>query len=1063
MFKFRSLFTSLALLALCGSSAWAQRRVTGVVTAEGSNQPLAAASLQVSGSSAGTYTGDDGRFAITVPDGAQTLRVRRIGYQQRQIPLAAGQTEVNVSLTRDVLQLEGVTVTGQATTIDRRAAATATDQVQAQELTRAPAVSLDGALQGKVTGATIRLNSGAPGGGGQIQIRGPTSILGSSEPLIVIDGVISSNAAISGATNAITLAAPGAVPSLNTTQDNPLNRLADINPNDIASIEVLKSAAASAIYGSKATNGVVVITTKRGAGGAPRFNLTQRVGAYSLLKDVGSRRFPSNPADLTESQLEALTTAYDSATVVAPLLAGGRLNTYDYQGDLFGERDLSYETVGSISGGIGTARYFVTGTNKSDAGIAKNTGAKRQTLRLNVDNTFGSRWTTSIGAGILRSQADRGVQGNDNSFISPGYVFGYGPAIIDLNQRDSLGNFVVNPLFGTPSGASNPFQTFEFLTNHEDVYRLTGNARADFTLLTSDRNTVRFTGVAGADRFDQANDIYSPSFLQYEPNDGLPGTAVRTNANNLQYNTGLTGIWTFSPSGNLFSATTSIGTQYEVSDQRVSRIRQRGLLPTIPLVGTGQQSDVGDTRLGNRTLAYNISEDLLAFDERLTLSGGVRIEKNSLNGDTDKYYYFPRGALAYRFVAPFTGVNDFKLRGSIGQTGNQTNYGNRDVSLGVLGNVGGGIAIGTPAAAAVATPVGNPNIRPERMTEIEGGFDATFLNNRVGAEFSYYNRTIRDLLLNFPLAPTSGFGTFVNNGGRLEIDGYEAALRIAPIQTTNFTWTSRTSYYAYKAVTADLPDDVPPFLVGSTGFGAAFGRNRQAEGTSTTSIWGNRPVDLKVRDPRDTTRFVALKNAAGNDSTVRATRDTVLGDARPRFQIGFTNDFTYKNFSVSTLLDWRYKGLISSLTQNVFDEGLNSRDFDEPSPCRGGNGGFDQVDNQCYRITDTSETALLGEYRYARWNGGQDARAYLLDGSFVKVREIALTYSLPQSVTTRFLGSATRDVRLNLAGRNLFMISNFWSYDPEVNNFGSQNTTQFVDLVPFPPSRSFFFSVDVGF
>jgi hypothetical protein len=343
------------------------------------------------------------------------------------------------------------------------------------------------------------------------------------------------------------------------------------------------------------------------------------------------------------------------------------------------------------------------------------------------------------------------------------------------------------------------------------------------------------------------------------------------------------------------------------------------------------------------------------------------------------------------------------------------------------------------------------------MTEIEGGFDAAFANNRVGAEFTYYDRTIRDLLLNFPLAASSGLGNYVSNGGRLGIIGYEAALRLAPIQTSNFTWTSRSTYYAYKAVTEELPSTVPAFAVPNSGFGAEYGRNRQAEGVSTTAIWGNRPLNLKVRDANG----AVIQRAGGGDSTVRAVRDTVIGDARPRFQMTFTNDFNYRALGLSVLLDWRYKGSLSNMTKNTFDEGLNSRDFDEPSPCRGSTRG-NVVGDRC-EGADTSATALLGVYRYAKWGGGaQDARAYIDDGSFLKVREISLNYTVPRDLVARTLGGA-RDVRLSLAGRNLFMISNYWSFDPEVSNFGSQNTTQFVDLSPFPPSRSFFFSVDVGF
>ena len=367
-----SVFLSLILLVLCSASAWSQqRRVTGRVTDAATNEPLAAAQLTVPGTGVGAVTNDNGAFTLLVPENTQNLRVRRIGYQARIVPLAAGQAELNVTLTRDVLRLEGVTVTGAATTLERRNAPTATEQVAAEELTRAPAPSLDNALQGKVTGAIVRMNGGAPGGGGQIQIRGPTSILGKGDPLIVIDGVIMSNDAISGSLNSVTLAAPGASPSLATSQDQPLNRLADINPAEIESIEVLKSAAASAIYGSKATNGVIVITTKRGHSGKTRWTWNAEAGqvtdptkyltAYALLGHTAA----SPSARCILIQVAAKTCFVDSSMSLNILdtdsltpLARGYRNQYGAQ----------------ISGGNDAVRFFVSGDLENEVGPYKMPG-----------------------------------------------------------------------------------------------------------------------------------------------------------------------------------------------------------------------------------------------------------------------------------------------------------------------------------------------------------------------------------------------------------------------------------------------------------------------------------------------------------------------------------------------------------------------------------------------------------------------------------------------------------------------------------------------------------------
>ena len=323
-------------MASVATIAEAQTRVAGVVTSS-TGEPLAAVTVQVVGTTAGTLTNEAGRYAVVVPAGATTIRFRRIGYQQKQVAVTAGQTEINASLERDILQLEQVVVTGAATTQERRNVSTAVSTVSASEVTRTPAVSLDNALQGKIVGANINMNSGAPGGGGQIQIRGVTSILGNGEPLFVVDGVIISNAAFSTGVNAISRAGAGTT----NVQDNPVNRLADINPNDIESIQVLKSAAASAIYGSKATNGVVLITTKRGSAGMTRTNLTQRVGTYASDRLLGSRRF--TPATALE--------VIGSKTLVDQLCTGGTCPYYDYQGDLFGNNGLSYESTANVSGG----------------------------------------------------------------------------------------------------------------------------------------------------------------------------------------------------------------------------------------------------------------------------------------------------------------------------------------------------------------------------------------------------------------------------------------------------------------------------------------------------------------------------------------------------------------------------------------------------------------------------------------------------------------------------------------------------------------------------------------
>ncbi|MEP7383961.1 MAG: TonB-dependent receptor plug domain-containing protein, partial [Gemmatimonadota bacterium] len=261
----------LATFAMPASARAQTREVTGKVTVAGAGTPLQDAIVGVVGAVGGARTNERGEFRLTAPNGDVMIQVRAIGYKRQSIRLGAGQTTAEFALEKDVLQIEGVTITGAATTVEKKNAAVATSTVNSEELARVPAPALESALQGKVVGASINMNNGAPGGGGQVQIRGASSLIANSQPLFVVDGVIISNATRSNQMAVVT-------GSLNAGEENGTNRLADINPNDIENIEVLKGAAASAIYGSQATNGVVVITTKRGSNGAPRFNFTQRVG-----------------------------------------------------------------------------------------------------------------------------------------------------------------------------------------------------------------------------------------------------------------------------------------------------------------------------------------------------------------------------------------------------------------------------------------------------------------------------------------------------------------------------------------------------------------------------------------------------------------------------------------------------------------------------------------------------------------------------------------------------------------------------------------------------------------
>jgi TonB-linked SusC/RagA family outer membrane protein len=1039
----RATLPAIVAVAAAASTADAQRRLTGRVTDEGSSAPLAGAGIQVVGSAAGTYTDANGNFGLSIPNGAVSLRVRRIGYQVRTVLVQANQSSVNVALRQDVLRLETQVVTAQQGSMERRNAATSVVQVSAEDLNRVPAMTVDQALQGKVVGARINMNTGAPGGGGQIQFRGTTSILGNAEPLFVIDGVIMSNASIASGANTLTRAGAAGT-NIASAQDNRTNRIADLNPNEIEDIQVLKDAAAAALYGSRATNGVVIITTKRGRSGQPRYNLTQRVGQSSLLRGVGTRCFADSARAVTAGAAAANQAIAVEALSAAKAANGGAIPCYDHVAQLFGRNAPAWESALQATGGSETTRYLASAGRKHDGGIAAGTGATRDNARINIDQTVTSRLAARLDLAYSRNEAARGLSNNGNDpNTSPLYVFGKTPSYVNLQSRDDQGNLAVNRFGGggSATNTSNPFQTFQFVTNDETVDRFIGAASLNYQAVATTSNQLRFEYFLGVDRFNQDNFLYSPNFLQYEPQDGLLGTAVTTAGLSRQLNQALRGYWNWAPQGFFASFNTVAGISEEEQGLNVSRVRAQGLLPGVPNVNQGQQLTF-QNREQQRDQALFAQTSALAFGDRLFVSAGVRGDRSSNNGDTRKYYVFPSVQASYRFASLLPGVDELKLRANWGQAGNRPLYGQRFVTFGATSFINGVNGLG-------ANPtLGNEEVRPERKTDVVVGFDLAGLGRRVSLEYSYVDTRIDDVLFNRPIPPTAGISQQIFNGGRLRNKANEASLTLVPVQRQGVTWVNRTAFQRIRNVTEQLP--IPPFVPANVGFGAAYGRPRITEGVSTTAIWGNRPI--------------ITQNANGTRAIV--TRDTIIGDATPRHEMFFTNTFTLRRFTLNTQVDWRKGGDVTNLTQNIWDQFQRARDYDAASPCRG-----QTVENPlCVRnaggvvtLLDTSSTATLGAYRFARWNGGSDARVYVQDGSFVKLREVSLSYQVPQAFTRRLAGNRVGDVRLNVVGRNLGVWMDYWGMDPEVTNFGNGPLRSAVDLAPFPPSRQFFLSLDVGF
>jgi TonB-linked SusC/RagA family outer membrane protein len=970
---------ALSLSVGLGAALAQQRPISGKVTSSVGAVPVPSASVIVVGTPIVAVTSEAGEFSLAGPTGAATLLVRKIGFKSRRISVGADQATVTVTLDEDVFNLEAIVITGQATGVEQRNLANAVTTLSAEQLSRAPTGTLESALQGKVPGALVEMNSGAPGGGGQIKLRGVTTINGGVDPLIVVDGLIVSNDAIPNGMNAVTAAQAGGNPR---NQDNAVNRLADLNPADIDNVAVLKGASAAAIYGSLAANGVVMITTKHGQAGKPRFSLAQRVGTFAVSNTLGSRIFK----DSVEAKA-----AFGANAVKFCTLAGGACPAFDNEGALFGEHQLSTETDASVSGGSEDTRYYLSGLVKRDGGIAKHTGYNKQSLRANIDQKLGSRFQLALNSSVAHSVSNRGISNNDNTGTSTYLVFPFTPSFIDLRPKgaDTLFTSYPTNLFSP----SNPLQTYQFLKNEEDVWRILATARLSFDAVTTAQHRLQFNVTGGTDFFNQHNDILSPPELQFEPADGQPGTVVLGKAQSLRLNLVGSAVHTYTPVASNFVATTSVGFQYEDRSLNLTSVLGRTLLPGQQNVNQATSINVSQSEQPVRNLGLYAQEEFLALNQRLLLTAGVRGDRSSVNGNTDKFFVFPKGAASYRFVQPLGGVDELKLRLAVGQTGNPPTFGSKFTSD-TTGTLNGKFGVVTNIRA------GDPIITPERNTEIEGGFDGTLGHDFATINFTLYQKTITDLLLEQTLAPSTGQETRVFTGGKLQNRGIEVGVSVAPVRRPDFNWVARWTFSLNRSKVVELP--VPAFQTG--GFGTGLGTFQIEQGKSATQI-------------------------VGLDSTGKVVR---IGDASPDFQMYFSNDLTYKQFSLGFLWDWKHGGDIINLTTLLYDFGANSADW---------NSG--------------------GKERFASFARGNTQR-YSQDGSYLKLRELTLSYTLPASVTDHLFGGV-RLARLSFSGRNLLRFTPYQGLDPEVSNFGNQAIIRNIDVAPFPPSRSFFFSVDLGF
>lgn len=987
--------------------------VKGTVTDE-KGEKLPGVSIAIKGTTRGSTTNINGEFSITVSDNKAILVFSFVGYEPQEI-LINNQTNLNVTLKTDTKILDEVVVVGYGT-VKKRDLTGSVVSIGSKELSEQPISSFNQALQGRVSGVQITNSSNAPGGGITVRVRGGNSISASNDPLYVIDGFpITNPSPASGSYNSASFPNP----------------LASINPSDIESIEVLKDASATAIYGSRGANGVVLVTTKRGKEGQSNIDFEAYYGSQEITKMLDLVTAAQHTAGKNE-QLRNLGFAerygYTVAYPKKPEEYGVGTN---WQKEIYRVAPMQNYQL-SFSGGTDKLRYAITGNYFNQDGIVITTNFKRYNMRLNLDAKINNKLKVGTNFTVSRSINNNVNEIGANGVIGAAVTISPASPVYDANGNYQLLN--VGPGSGF-SSYPNPVAVANTSTNKLLSDRVLGNVFADISIVEGLTGRIS----VGADIFNTRRNIfYTPQTLVANTVNGYGSNGTSNNLNLLNENT-LTYSKTINNhafdvvTGVTFQSNREERTFAEAQDFPNYTLGANNIgLANKPLPATGSVQEWGlNSYLGR--INYRLNDRYL-----LTLTG--RIDGSSRFGKNNKYGFFPSGALAWRvsdenFLKNSKTISDLKLRVSYGITGNDgiglyNSLSSYATGRTVFGDV--------EALTTTANRLANPDLRWEKTSQFDIGFDLGLINNRIQMTADYYIKTTTDLLLGVQLPATTGFTSVTRNVGSLENRGFELGINTVNINKA-FTWRTSGNISFNRNKVLKL-NDATEFFVSST-FGTGTSIVRVGEpvgsfyGNVFDGIWqtteeikaagaiaraGDLPGALKYKDLNSDGVF--------NEASDRK----ILGNGLPKFIFGLTNNFTFKGFDLSIFL----QGVQGN---TVYNYARRTMDTSDPSATY-----LKSYYEGAWRADKPSLT--LPSIR--QWRATGTDSFYMEDGSFVRLKNISLGYVIP--FKTKFIKRA----RVYVSGQNLMTITKYRGYDPEVNSDFNSNTSYGVDVYAYPAART---------
>jgi TonB-linked SusC/RagA family outer membrane protein len=1013
----RLIFT-LVIIPLAAAFAQNSPPVTGMVSAD-TGEKLPGVSVFIKGSTSGTSTDANGSYSIqATPDAVLVFSF--IGMKTEELKVGQ-QTTINVTMTTDISQLEEVVVVGYGT--QKKSDVTGSvASVSSKEIKSTPITGLAQAMQGRAAGVQVSQISNAPGGGVSVRIRGGNSLRGNNEPLYVIDGF----------------------PILN--ENGPT-----INPNDIESIDILKDASATAIYGSRGANGVVIITTKRGKAGKPKIDFETYYGVQNVRKKLDML----NATQLAEVINEGIANVnadnvgkpgFPKAAAYTPEQIATLGTGTNWQDEIFRSAPQKNYQI-SVSGGEDKNQFMISGNYFSQDGIVLNSNYQRGSLRMNLDRKLSDKFKLSNSLSVMYNSGNAVNTDNDGG-SSAGVVYGalnFSPTIPVFAQD---GSYSIDNRLGAIK-ISNPVALAELTKNKTNNTRILGNISGDWEILDG----LKLKVLLGANLVSNKNGQYTPRTVYAGA--GSSGSAAISstqsvnwlNENTLTYQKTLNGV---------HNVTGLVGytVQHLYSeDFRASAQNFPNDIVDYNNLGYAQQVNPSSSGTNEWGLVSYIARVNYDYNERYLATLTTRVDGSSRFGAGNKRAVFPSGSLAWRitkenFMSDVKAVSDLKLRVSAGVTGNQEIP--TFSSLAALGtsnyNFGNNLAIGY-----APTRIENPSLKWESTAQTNIGLDLGLFTNRVTVTADYYNKKTTNLLYDVPLPTSSGYSTSLQNVGSIGNHGFEFALSTVNVEralkwTTNFNISAnRSEILNLGKITGDVPSGQASghLQLSNSGILRVGQPLGVFFGLRTNGIFQNQAeIDAsaqKTAKPGDR-RYVDINN----DGSINASDRAILGFAQPKFYMGFTNNFSYKGFDLMIFLQGVQGNSI-----------LNMNRFELES--------MTGVSNQSAVVLNRWTPEHPGNEIPRATSLGvpyQISDRQIEDGSHIRLKNIQLGYNF----SGKFLENLKiSSARIYVSGQNLVTFTKYTGYDPEVSRFGGDAYSFGTDYGSYPTAKMWLAGAMISF